>query len=206
MKKHYHKKPIGDTLIEVIFAFAILGTIIGFAFTGVIQGRKSAIAAQQRSQALLIAQAQSSAILSYRSALPWDENGGTPSFLGGQTGGSSAVSLSNTGRVFCVWGLAQNPPPPPPQTNYKTWALLDQTNSNNITACNGLANPLTVSEPSNNKVIRIVFEGYGSDEAGGVCTNINECGAIRAEVGVYWTDPYGQTANVKNFVTLTKSQ
>ncbi len=197
------KKPAGDTLIEVIFAFAILGTIIGFAFTGVVQGRKSAVAAQQRSQALLIAQAQASAMVSYRSALPWDEAGGIPSFKGGQTNGSAKLELVSSGKVYCVLSTSQSAPTP---SGYTTWALLEQNSPNNTTLCNNLANPLTVSDPANNKVIRVIFEGFGSGDPNGTCSVVAVCDAIRAEIGVFWTDPYGQLSSVKNFVILTKSE
>ena len=98
----------GDTLIEVIFAFAILGTIIGFAFTGVIQARKSAVAGQERTQALEMVQYQSEALQTYYRSLPWD-NGGVsgicPTFINGSGSCSttpSSLATINTSGTYCM--------------------------------------------------------------------------------------------------------
>lgn len=73
----------GDTLIEVLFAFAILGTIIGFSFAGAMSGYKSALTAQNRTQATFVAQYQADGLKTYRDSLDWDGSGGLPSFLEG---------------------------------------------------------------------------------------------------------------------------
>lgn len=75
------RKLEGDTLIEVLFAFAILSAVIGTAFSGAIGSYKSAVAAQQRTQAQLLAQYQADGLLTYRRSLEWNSTE-LPSFLG----------------------------------------------------------------------------------------------------------------------------
>lgn len=71
----------GDTLIEVLFAFAILATIVGFSFTGALSGYKSALAAQNRTQATFLAQYQADGLKTYRDSLQWETSDDSPSFL-----------------------------------------------------------------------------------------------------------------------------
>lgn len=73
----------GDTLIEVLFAFAILATIVGFSFTGALANYKTALAAQNRTQATFVAQYQADGLKTYRDSIDWDSSNGLPSFLGG---------------------------------------------------------------------------------------------------------------------------
>lgn len=75
----------GDTLVEVLFAFAILATIIGFSFTGALASYKSALAAQNRTQATFVAQYQADGLKTYRDSLEWDGSAGLPSFIDGFT-------------------------------------------------------------------------------------------------------------------------
>ncbi len=181
----------GDTLIEVIFAFAILGTIIGFAFTGVIQARRSAVAAQQRTQALLIAQYQTNALNSYRAGLPWDNEGvgSIPNFLEG--GGPVATAPINTTDSFCMkneankWILVKNMTGPPPVD------------------CNGLVPVLP--PPADGFTIKIKFSPHSADTLGaGTCTSIAVCASVRADIGVSWIGANGIEQNIKNIVILTK--
>jgi len=101
----------GDTLIEVLFAFAILATIIGFSFTGALAAYKSALAAQNRTQATFVAQYQADGLKTYRDSLDWDGSSGLPSFLGG----SAAPALPNMAQiisnntVFCMQAVAPTP-------------------------------------------------------------------------------------------------
>lgn len=73
----------GDTLVEVLFALAILATFVGFSFTGAVSGYKFALASQNRTQAIFVAQHQADGLKTYRDSLDWDGSGGLPSFLGG---------------------------------------------------------------------------------------------------------------------------
>jgi Tfp pilus assembly protein PilV len=96
----------GDTLIEVLFAFAILATIIGFSFTGALAGYKSALAAQNRTQATLVAQYQADGLKTYRDSLDWESVEGSPSFLGGFASSPRLESMSqiidDNNKKFCM--------------------------------------------------------------------------------------------------------
>jgi len=176
----------GDTLIEVIFAFAILATIIGYAFTGAIQARKTALAAQQRTQALYIAQYQSQALKAYRDSLPWDDSVGIPNFIGVGNASGATIDYSN---FYCMTKVDSQTPP-----TVKQWLLIQNDNTN--PKC-----PDTTLQPvPSQDVIQTKFE----------CTNPvgnppANCDILRATVEVKWIDPYGRESNVKNLVNLSKN-
>lgn len=181
----------GDTLVEVIFAFAILGTIIGFAFTGVIQARRSAVAAQQRTQALLIAQYQTNALNSYRAGLPWDSASGTPSFI---DGGGVTTAINSTDS-FCV--KVDNSGP------VSKWILVKNLIGPPAINCNGLVPVLP--PPSDGFTIKIKFSPHTADTLGaGTCASIAVCASVRADISVTWIGPSGTEQNLKNIVILTK--
>ncbi len=100
------QKPAGDTLIEVMIAFAILSSVIGISFSGAMAGYKSTLAAQDRTQATLLAQYQADGLKTYRDSLEWDdETGGLPSFLNGSSGVGGALpamSQSSNNQNFCM--------------------------------------------------------------------------------------------------------
>lgn len=113
------QKPAGDTLIEVMIAFAILSSVIGISFSGAMAGYKSTLAAQDRTQATLLAQYQADGLKTYRDSLEWnDETGGLPSFLNGSSGVGGelpAMIDSNKNKNFCMvvldatnWVVQQN--------------------------------------------------------------------------------------------------
>jgi len=78
--------PAGDTLIEVLFAFTILSAVISVAFGGALSSYKSAQTAQNRTQALFLAQYQADALKTYRDSLAWDSTENVlASFLDGPT-------------------------------------------------------------------------------------------------------------------------
>jgi hypothetical protein len=101
----------GDTLIEVLFAFVILATITGFAFTGALQAYKAAIAAQNHTQGTLLAQYEADGLKTYRDSINWEHVGlvdFSPTFLDGG-GGLSGTPLPDvetdyidTGAPFCM--------------------------------------------------------------------------------------------------------
>lgn len=175
----------GDTLIEVIFAFAILATIIGYAFTGAIQARKTALAAQQRTQAVYIAQYQSQALKAYRDSLPWDDSGGFPNFIGlGNNNGAAVVDYSP---LYCMTKVNTSLPP-----IEKQWLLLNNTDSR--------CADTTLQPAPSEKVVQTRFE----------CINPSgnrpkDCDILRATVEVKWIDPYGRESNVINLVNLSKN-
>ena len=113
------QKPAGDTLIEVMIAFAILSSVIGISFSGAMAGYKSTLAAQDRTQATLLAQYQADGLKTYRDSLEWDdETGGLPSFLNGSSGVGGVLPAmidSNNNQNFCMvvldatnWVVQQN--------------------------------------------------------------------------------------------------
>lgn len=125
----------GDTLIEVLFAFAILATIIGFSFTGALGGYKSALAAQNRTQATFVAQYQADGLKTYRDSLDWDGSSGLPSFLGGFV----APALPNMTQIiansteFCMQAIEPSPGPNVvPVWRVETAGAICNTNSNSV--------------------------------------------------------------------------
>jgi len=107
--KLLNKKLSGDTLIEVLFAFVILSAVISVSFGGAMASYRSALTAQNRTQALFLAQYQADGIKTYRDSLDWDSTGGLPSFLNGKTaslGGDTLtpVALANNSLLsgFCM--------------------------------------------------------------------------------------------------------
>lgn len=182
------RKPPGDTLIEVIFAFAILGTIVGFAYTGAINAHKNAVNAEQRTQALEIAQYQKEALTAYRDSLPWDSQGGTvlPSFVDGLSGN---VAIDFIGK-YCL----KNELNSIPGVSAQQWRMTSISPGVN---CDDLATELA-SPQSGNKVEISFAAGTPSG-----CT-INTCDTISAEVRVSWIDPFNKEQNIKNLVTLTR--
>ena len=173
----------GDTLIEVIFAFAILGMIIGLSFTGVIGGRRSAVAAQERTQATFLAQYQAEALKAYRNSLDWDSvsAGGGDSFLDGSAVGSVLPKIKTVYLTPNVPFCMQQP------SSTTKWAVV------NVDTCN--TDPMyatLVQDGSNNRVtIRL--------------TSINT-DTISATVNIHWLDAQRRPADVIQQVTLTKAK
>lgn len=91
----------GDTLVEVLFAFAILSLIISVMFSGALSSYKSAVTAQERTQAQFLAQYQADALKTYRDSLEWDSSANPlASYL---DGGSAALSaMRNPTQPFCM--------------------------------------------------------------------------------------------------------
>ena len=186
----------GDTLIEVIFAFAILGTIIGFAFTGVIQARKSAVAGQERTQALEMVQYQSEALQTYRRSLPWDNGGSVgicPTFINGS--GSCATTPSGLASInkslkYCMVQV----------TNITNrWKL-----SSTAADCNALTPFLS---NGSNPVTTITFRPIGqltTSGASATAATILTTDTIQADIKVEWKGKFNVTESVSNIVILTK--
>ncbi len=109
MSSRRPRRPAGDTLIEVLFAFTILSAVISVAFGGALSSYKSAQTAQNRTQALFLAQYQADALKTYRDSLAWDSTENlAASFLNANTLSSSAtltamsVYLSPSTNSFCM--------------------------------------------------------------------------------------------------------
>lgn len=185
-----NRLPKGDTLIEVIFAFAILGTIIGFAFTGVIQGRRSAISAQQRTQALFLLQQQSEALVGYRSSLVWSSADGCPSFLEGGTGSlcvGSSLPIITSAHEYCLKTVSGA------QT---TWNLIDATINPN--QCPASVSGITV---------RTKFTGRNPLSSADLSLgNVSSASTeVQANIVATWTDSFGNQS-AQNIVILTKNR
>jgi type II secretory pathway pseudopilin PulG len=99
----------GDTLIEVLFAFAILSLVISVMFSGAMGSYKTALTAQDRTTALFVAQYQADGLKTYRDSLGWDTASGQAyTFLDGNVNDATDTRLIkvrditvNTG-VFCM--------------------------------------------------------------------------------------------------------
>lgn len=63
----------GDTLIEVVFALAILATILTVLTTGAVGAWRTSRAAGERTQAAAAANEQAEALRAYSKAVGWDE-------------------------------------------------------------------------------------------------------------------------------------
>ncbi len=120
----------GDTLIEVLFAFVILATITGFAFTGAMQAYKVSVNAQERTQATLVAQYEADGLKTYRDSINWKHVGLvdlSASFLDGggfdltQPALIDMKQFLNTGTSFCI--KAQ----PPVNTGPQVWNIVQKT-------------------------------------------------------------------------------
>ena len=184
----------GDTLVEVVFAFALLGVIIGSAYSGVIQAHRLAVSAQQRTQATLIASYESNALQAYRQGQPWNSSGGSPNFM------NYPLTVS-TNDSFCV--LVQK--------NSQTQNVFKMIKIDNANNCDNLAPYLKA--PSVNKAVTIKFSKYkvvkSSDSVVPDCTDlstpITDCLSIKADVVISWIDPYGSIQSVKKIVILSSN-
>lgn len=121
------RKLAGDTLIEVMFAFAVLSTIASVTFAGALSSYKSSIGAQWRTKATFAAQYQAEALLAYRRSLSWDV------FLNGSNLNASVGKIPSGS--FCM--------------------KINPTNSNNLSywtidssTCNTVASNLMDGVPS----------------------------------------------------------
>lgn len=143
LSKH---KP-GDTLIEVLFAFVILSAVISVAFGGAMASYRSALTAQNRTQALFLAQYQADALKTYRDSLDWDGGGGNVSLLDGVPANFlNGNSISNiiavrqydsSDQKFCMESSK-------PAGELTRWKIITDT-----TACNNLVDALApnLNEP-----------------------------------------------------------
>ena len=188
-------KPAGDTLIEVMFAFVILGSIISFAYTGVIQARRSALDAQQRTQATFIAQYQKNALNAYRSGLPWNDDGGSPNFLVGSVPTSAKVSDSGLG--FCMRPITSGTPA------VSKWILKAETDP--ATNCTIPAGELYGGSGKQ----KITFAGYSvgqtSTSPAQACSiTADTCPALQATIVISWKSTSGIANSVTNTVVLTQ--
>jgi len=202
MNKNLNQR--GDTLIEIIFAFAILATIIGFSFTGVISARKSAVSAQQRTQALEMAQYQSEALQTYRNSLPWINDAGVncPSFIGGTNGGCSStpsglaeidLSSASANNTYCMTPVGTGSS----GTDDMRWKL-----SGNAKDCDAIT-PFLSNGP--NAVSTITFKPTGRLENDGVAGS-TDTQTVQADVKVEWQSSFGTKDSVKNIVILTRQK
>ena len=185
------QKPAGDTLIEVMIAFAILSSVIGISFSGAMAGYKSTLAAQDRTQATLLAQYQADGLKTYRDSLEWDdETGGLPSFLNGSSGVGGelpAMIDSNNNKNFCMVVL-----------DATTWVVQQNADSPNR-ECSVQASALAPN--MEDLTTRIYLSGVPPGAAGGVVVEQT------ATVTVSWLPRNSSTREaVVNTLILTKTR
>ena len=158
--KFLKHKMAGDTLIEVLLAFTILSSVIGVAFSGAMGSYRSAVSAQNRTQALFLAQYQADGLKTYRDSLDWDNGGGLPSFLNGpvtvsgSTLGSGLVPLKSNNDYLS--GFCMNTTAPASALTY--WRV--DTNSQN---CTNLARALAPNLKDPNLSIAITAPSGTTD-------------------------------------------
>jgi hypothetical protein len=175
-----------------MFAFVILGSIISFAYTGVIQARRSALDAQQRTQATFIAQYQKNALNAYRSGLPWNGEGGNPNFLVGGGGGTTGVNGTDT---FCMDLKATSGTPA-----VSNWIIEKETDP--ATNCTIPAGELYGGSGKK----KITFAPYNAQGLLNPtnCTNVQLCSSLQATIVVSWQSTSGIENSVTNTVVLTQ--
>lgn len=94
-------KQRGDTLIEVLFAFVILGVVISVAFSGALSSYRSVVSAQNRTQATFAAQYQAGALETYRKSVDFDTLYGDEILSNNQLGFCMTESKNdNTGDTY----------------------------------------------------------------------------------------------------------
>lgn len=97
------QKRTGDTLIEVLIAFAILSAVMATAFSAAISGYKSSQVARDRTIGAFLSQYQAEALRAYRNALAWSPTAtGAPSFLEGYNLENSSLTAMNEAKTFCM--------------------------------------------------------------------------------------------------------
>jgi Tfp pilus assembly protein PilV len=168
-----HKVKRGDTLIEVMLAFAILSAVIGTAFSGAMGSYRSGITAQNRTQALFLAQYQADGLKTYRDSLDWDKGGGLPSFLDGPSGtlGASLVPIKNANGIYLSNFCMSTDKATPSSVPY--WKIVTDVNTCNALAKSlapNLINPtisISTSQPSGtaDRVEAIVTVSYKAANA-----------------------------------------
>ena len=188
MSSRRPRRPAGDTLIEVLFAFTILSAVISVAFGGALSSYKSAQTAQNRTQALFLAQYQADALKTYRDSLGWDSaENPAASFLNANTLSSSAtltamsVYLSPSTNSFCMV----------PAGGLTYWKVQDTTTT--PSSCDERAK--TLAPNLNNPTVQITL---------GAITN----NSIKATVTVSYkaANKSTITEKVTNTILLTKQR
>ena len=150
----------GDTLIEVLFAFAILSLVISVMFSGAMSSYKSALTAQDRTVALFVAQYQADGLKAYRDSLGWDNASGQQyTFLDANAGTNLSVpasqqdlikarELATNNTVFCM----NKPYYTSDADQYIYWKIYTATSD-----CNGVAKKLAPTLNNPNIEIRLVM-------------------------------------------------
>lgn len=182
----------GDTLVEVLFAFAILSLVVSTAFSGSLSAYKSSLAAQNQTQANFVAQYQAEALKTYRDALEWNDSN-FPNFLAGysQQGSNSLPALAsyfNTKNNFCMF--LENPNFGKATADMVYWKVEEDD-----TKCNNTLRTLLAPELGNNSRLEITLEP----------NDVSNPTQVTATVKVTWTPRNSKVEqSVVNKVLLTK--
>jgi type II secretory pathway pseudopilin PulG len=182
----------GDTLVEVLFAFAILSLVMSTAFSGALSAYKSSLAAQNQTQANFVAQYQAEALKTYRDALEWD-SAIYPSFLTGFVPASgkslpAMTSYLNQSKTFCMF--LENPNFGKDTTEKVYWRIEENSGT-----CNNTIRTLLAPELGNNSRIEITL----------TTADIRSPNQVTANIKVIWTPRNSRVEqSVVNSVLLTK--
>ncbi len=169
----------GDTLIEVMFAFAILSAIIAVSFSGAMNSYKSSLSAQNHTQASFVAQYQADALKTYRDSLEWNDSG-APSFLTGNVGLPVMSDYIAFGMPFCMQY----------QTLTNSWKVLANYP---IGTCNPVAKTLAPQ--------------LGSSVTLGITLTGDATNGVYASIKVTWRPRNSNTdQTVTNTILLTKDR
>jgi Tfp pilus assembly protein PilV len=168
-----NKNRSGDTLIEVMLAFAILSAVIGTAFGGAMSSYRSGITAQNRTQALFLAQYQADGLKTYRDSLEWNSDGGLPSFLNGKTStlgdnNLTAIKDATTGSYLRDFCMVTADSTSPVTTYWKINTDAAACNAYAKTLAPNLINPtisIATSSPASDRVEAIITVSYKAANA-----------------------------------------
>lgn len=138
----------GDTLIEVIFALAIIGFIIMVAIQGALSANRAAADAQLRTQGQLYATSQIEAIRVYSNALFWSDNsipGGSPNLINTELNNRFSMPVGVlAGSIFvCPSG------PPPLQSSEFHAEIYPATNNIDLVLGSELFEGYTIKNVAN---------------------------------------------------------
>ncbi len=174
----------GDTLIEVLFAFAILSAIIAVSFSGAMNSYKSALSAQNQTQASFVAQYQADALKTYRDSLEWNDTTAY-SFLTGNSPSLPAMSSYIGSSSFCMEH----------QASTNSWGVIEITA---ITTCDDLLR--TTLAPQLGSSAKLAITLTAVDPA-------DFTKGVYASIQVTWHPRNSNTTqNVTNTILLTKDR
>ncbi len=202
----------GMTLVEILFAFAIITSVVTLSYAAGLRGWRTAQTGNQRTQAQYIAQDAIERVKAYRDspAFKWTGAPSLPSSPG--TGGflSDVGNGSRLDKLFYVEACAVGECP--------SFKVIDPVTSGAAMPSNGfpaVKKPDEVQKISDNTdffVYLVVTQYYELDTATGATTNTPKAGfpttydnvqALSIEAHVEWIDATGNVSNAQASTILT---